>query len=146
MRYIILILCAATFSIVSCKKESQFAPTTVLDEMIDTTRGIDSAVLKFKGSFQSGPFGTVTGMVEIYKRGTAYEVKLASFNTNNGPALHVYISKEAMPVNYIDMGSLKSIAGNQVYSVSGMPDFYEYKYVSIHCVAFNHLFGYALLK
>jgi Electron transfer DM13 len=146
MRYIILIICATTFFISACKKENQLAPTTVLEEMIDTTRGIDSTVLKFKGSFESGPFGTVTGMAEIYKKGTTYEVKLASFTTNNGPALHVYISKEAMPINYIDLGSLKSTAGNQVYSVSGMPDFYDYKYISIHCVAYNHLFGYALLK
>jgi len=133
----------------SCKKEGQYAPTTVLNEMIDSMPGIDSSklpMLKYSGDFTSGPFGTVTGKAEVYKTGTTYDVKLANFNTNNGPALHVYISKEAMPVNYIDLGSLKSTAGNQVYSVTGMPDFMEYKYISIHCVAYNHLFGSALLK
>jgi hypothetical protein len=88
----------------------------------------------------------VTGKAEIYKKATAIEVNLAGFNSSNGPALHVFISKEAMPVNSIDLGALKSTTGNQVYSVVGMPDFLDYKYISIHCVDYNHLFGSALLQ
>jgi hypothetical protein len=141
MRITIYILCAVTFFISSCKKEGALAPTTNLNEMTDTT-----ARLVYNGTFSSGPFGTVSGQAEIYKKGMSFEVKLANFNATNGPALHVFISKEAMPVNFIDLGSLKSTMGNQIYSVSGMPDFMEYKYISIHCVAFNHLFGSALLK
>lgn len=102
--------------------------------------------LIYRGDFTSGPFGTVTGKAEIYKTASNYDVKLANFNSSNGPALHVYLSKEAMPINFIDLGVLKSTAGNQVYSIAGMPDFTDYKYISIHCVAFNHLFGSALLK
>jgi hypothetical protein len=149
MRYTIIFLCVVALLITACKKEGQLAPTTVLDEMIDTTKGMDSTAmtsLQYSGDFTSGPFGTVTGKAEVYKTGTMYQVKLADFNTNNGPALHVYISKEAMPITYLDLGILKSTAGNQVYSVTGMPDFMEYKYISIHCVAYNHLFGSALLK
>ena len=117
------------------------APTTNLNEVTDTT-----ARLVYNGTFASGPFGTVSGEAEIYKKGMSFEVKLANFNATNGPALHVFISKEAMPVNFIDLGSLKSTMGNQVYTVNGMPDFAAYKYISIHCVAYNHLFGSALLK
>jgi hypothetical protein len=149
MRYTIIILGSLALLITSCKKEGQLAPATVLDEMIDTTKGMDSSsmtTIQYSGDFTSGPFGTVTGKAEVYKTGTMYQVKLANFNTNNGPALHVYISKEAMPINYVDLGILKSTTGNQVYNVTGMPDFMEYKYISIHCVAFNHLFGSALLK
>jgi len=51
-----------------------------------------------------------------------------------------------MPITFIDLGELKSTKGNQVYSIAGMPDFTDYKYISIHCVAYNHLFGSALLK
>ncbi len=141
MRYNFIILSFAIIFMASCKKEGALAPTTVLNEMIDT-----NAVLKYSGDFMSGPFGTVNGKAEIYKKGISHEIKLVNFTTNNGPALHVYISKEAMPVNYIDLGNLKSTTGNQVYSVTGMPDFKDYKYISIHCVAFNHLFGFALLK
>lgn len=109
--------------------------------MVDT-----AAVLKYSGNFTSGPYGTVTGKAEIYKKGSSYEVKLANFTTSNGPALHVYLAKEAMPVNYMDLGVLKSTNGNQLYSITGMPVFADYKYISIHCVAYNHLFGSALLN
>lgn len=144
MRYAILIICAVSFITTSCKKEGQLASTEVLNEMIDTSS--NAPALKYSGDFSSGPFGTVTGKAEIYKTGSDYDVKLASFSSSNGPALHVYLSKEAMPINYIDLGILRSTAGNQVYSITGMPDFADYKYISIHCVAYNHLFGSALLK
>ena len=141
MRLLIAVLIIVA-AIQSCKKDrDSFASTVTVNEMVDTT-----GVLKYSGSFTSGPFGTVTGKAEVYKNGTDYKVKLANFNTNNGPALHVYLSKEAMPINYIDLGVLKSTNGNQVYSVTGMPDFMEYKYISIHCVAYNHLFGSALIQ
>ena len=137
-RLFILLICLSSL-IISCKKNN--TPTIVLNEMADT-----ASVLKYSGDFTSGTYGTVTGKAEIYKKTTAIEVKLAGFNSSNGPALHVFISKEAMPVNFIDLGALKSTTGNQVYPVSGMPDFTDYKYISIHCVAYNHLFGSALLQ
>ncbi len=141
MRLLIAVLIIVV-TIQSCKKDKDsFASTVTVNEMVDTT-----GMLKYSGSFTSGPFGTVTGKAEVYKNGAEYKVKLANFNTNNGPALHVYLSKEAMPINYIDLGVLKSTNGNQVYSVTGMPDFMEYKYISIHCVAYNHLFGSALIQ
>lgn len=141
MRLLIIALIIVA-AIQSCKKDKDsFASTVTVNEMVDTT-----GMLKYSGSFTSGPFGTVTGKAEVYINGADYKVKLANFNTNNGPALHVYLSKEAMPINYIDLGVLKSTNGNQVYSVTGMPDFMEYKYISIHCVAFNHLFGSALIQ
>jgi Electron transfer DM13 len=150
MRYTIIIFCLASLIISSCKKEKNFAPTTILNETVDTTAAMDSTIITasliFGGDFTSGPFGTVTGRAEVYKKANTYDVKLANFTTNNGPALHVYIAKEAMPITYIDLGALKSTAGNQVYSVPGMPDFTSYKYISIHCVTYNHLFGSALLK
>ena len=65
---------------------------------------------------------------------------------SNGPDLHVYLSKEAFPVNFIDLGRIKSTSGNQLYTISGMPDFVQYKYALIHCQRYNHLFGSALLK
>jgi len=137
-RLFIFLICFSPLFI-SCKKDN--TPTNALNEMIDT-----AAVLKYSGDFASGPYGTVTGKAEIYKKATVFEIKLENFNSSNGPALHVYISKEPMPLNFINLGSLKSTTGNQVYSVTGTPDFMDYKYISIHCVAYNHLFGSALLQ
>lgn len=140
MRYATIILSCIMLIVISCKKEN-LAPTVKLEEMADS-----SAVVQYSGDFTSGPYGNVTGKAEIFKQGTDYGVMLTDFTTSNGPALHVYISKEAMPVNYIDLGALKSTSGNQLYPVTGMPDFMDYKYVAVHCVAYNHLFGWALVK
>ncbi|MFY7965041.1 MAG: DM13 domain-containing protein [Chitinophagaceae bacterium] len=138
MRLLFFILLITTF--ISCKKET-LAPTNMVNEMVDST-----AVLKYAGNFSSGPYGTVSGKAEIYKQVNQLSVKLSGFLSSNGPALHVYLSKEAMPINFIDLGVLKSTNGNQVYNISGTPDFTDYKYISIHCIDYNHLFGYALLN
>jgi hypothetical protein len=139
MKSVIIILICVTTLFFACKKNN--TPKIALNEMTDT-----ASVLKYSGDFASGPYGRVTGKAEVYKKATEIEVKLAGFNSSNGPALHVYVSKESMPLNFIDLGALKSVAGNQVYKVTGMPNFLEYKYISIHCVDYNHLFGFALLK
>lgn len=139
MKSVIIILICVSTLFFSCKKNNTL--NIVLNEMTDT-----ASVLKYSGNFAFGPYGRVTGKGEVYKKATEIEVKLAGFNSSNGPALHVYISKESMPINYIDLGALKSVVCNQVYKVTGMPDFLSYKYISIHCVDYNHLFGFALLK
>lgn len=114
----------------------------MLDEMV-----ADTAVLKLKGSFENGPSGVVMGNALVYKLPDGkYQLQLMDFNSSNGPDLKVYLSKEVMPVTFINLGSLKSTNGNQVYNIPEMPDFAQYKYASIHCEEYNHLFGYALLK
>jgi len=75
-----------------------------------------------------------------------YRLAAENFNTSNGPDLHVYFSMEKQPVNFIDLGKIKSTSGNQLYNIAGMPDFTQFKYVLIHCRAYNYLFGYAELK
>ena len=138
MKFLFFILTITT--IISCEKETT-TPTNTINEMIDT-----AAVLKYAGNFLNGPYGTVTGKAEIYKQANVYSVKLSNFISSNGPALHVLLSKEAMPINFIDLGILKSTNGNQVYNISSVPNFVDYKYISIHCVDYNHLFGYAVLN
>ncbi len=125
----------------SCKKEENQAPTQPLNEIVDS-----SAMIKYSGAFTSGPYGNTSGTAEIYVQGSNYLVKLVNFSSSNGPALHVYLSKEAMPINYFDLGSLKSTNGSQVYNIAGMPDFNQYKFISIHCVQYNHLFGSAAIN
>ncbi len=138
MKYLSIVL-LFVMAITSCKKE---APTIMLNEMV-----ADTAVQKLAGSFENGPYGAVTGMAVIYKLADGkYQLKLQDFNTSNGPDLKVYLSKEVMPVNFINLGDLKSTNGNQVYDIPGSPDFSQYQYACIHCKAYNHLFGYALLK
>ena len=123
----------------SCKKAST---ETINQSLVTDT----TAVLKFEGTFISGPYGTVSGLARVYLKEGSYTVALENFNSSNGPDLKVYISKEQMPVNFIKLSNLSSTNGNQLYNVPGTPDFTEYKYVLIHCEQYNHLFGSALLN
>lgn len=124
----------------SCVKEN--TPTVPVDNPVDTSMA-DS---RFSGTFGNGPFGAVTGSAKIYFQNNQYILALENFSSSNGPDLHVYISKEVQPVNYIDLGRLQSVSGNQVYPLTGTIDFSEYKYALIHCQRYNHLFGSAELK
>lgn len=132
-------LASVIIASVACRKEG--APTSTIDQMQQ-----DSSVLILKGDFNAGPYGNVTGIAKVYKRGNTYQLKVDTLNTWNGPNLKVLLSKEIQPINYIDLGSLQSTMGNQVYNINGAPDFSSYKYALIHCVDYNHLFGWAELR
>lgn len=129
------------FTTTSCTKEN--TPNVDLMEKADTT-----AVLKFTGAFQNGPYGSGSkGIANIYLKDSVYTLVFDStFLINNGPALHVYLSKEIQPINYIDLGALKSVMSGQIYDVASSTNFMEYKYALVHCKAYNHLFSYAELK
>ncbi len=126
----------------ACKKET-LAPVTLLMETPMDTMATAAA----NGQFMNGPYGNVSGRAILFRNTNgSYDIKLENFNTSNGPDLYVYLSKEIMPVNFIQLEKLKSTTGNQVYAIPGTPDFAQYKYVCIHCRQYNHLFGYALLQ
>jgi len=135
----LLIVISSFFS--SCTKEN--TPNVDLMEKPDK-----AAVLKLRGTFQTGPFGSnAKGTANIYLKDSMYTLVFDStFLINNGPALHVYLSKEIQPINYIDLGDLKSVMSGQIYDVADNIDFMEYKYALVHCKAYDHLFSYAELK
>jgi hypothetical protein len=138
MKYFFVIFLSAVVAS-SCQKESSTVPGM---DTIDTVA--QTAVLM--GSFSNGPWGSVSGQVSILlNRNGAYSLALQNINISNGPDLHVYLSKEVKPINFIDLGKLRSVSGNQVYAIPGSPDFTQYKYALIHCQRYNHLFGSALL-
>lgn len=138
MKILAAVMAVALF--VSCKKES--TATLALNEMADT-----AAVLKFKGAFMNGPWGNVSGNAKIFFKNNAYQLQLDSgFASSNGPDLKVYVSQEIQPVNFVNLGSLKSINGSQLYNIPAGVNFSLYKYALIHCQQYNHLFGSAELK
>lgn len=124
----------------ACKKEKTNS-TAVSMDMVDST-----AQVAYRGVFGNGPFGSIMGVAKIYSTEKGYSLVLDSFNVSNGPDLHVYLSKQVQPVNFIDLGVLRTTSGRQTYPVNGMPDFTEYKYALIHCQQYNHLFGSANLQ
>jgi hypothetical protein len=124
----------------ACTKNNETA-TTPLNEMLPA----DSSAVA-KGSFINGPHGTVTGKATVVVNNGVYTLALEEVMISKGPDLHVYLSRELQPVNFIDLGKLKSTAGNQLYAISGKPDLAQYKYALIHCQQYNHLFGSAALQ
>ena len=140
MNKFFLILFIAVTTLSSCVKEN--TPSVPVNNPVDTT----IADNRFSGTFGNGPYGSVTGLAKIYFQNNQYILALENFNSSNGPDLHVYISKEVQPVNYIDLGRLQSVSGSQQYPLTGDINFSEYKYALIHCRQYNHLFGSAELK
>jgi len=134
---LILILMIGIMPIfISCSKTS----TEKLDEMVSV-----SSSLKLSGNFIGYGSEKVSGKANIFLDNNKYTLKLENFSTTNGPDLKVYLSKASSPVDFISLGNLKSTNGNQVYEITGSPDFSKYRYVLIHCERYNHLFGSAEL-
>lgn len=138
--YKLAIIVVSLISFSACVKEN--TPVDPVNNPVDTSM----AMSWVSGTFSNGPYGSVNGKARIYFQNSQYILALENFNSSNGPDLHVYISKEAQPVNYIDLGKLQSVSGNQQYPLTGNINFSEYKYALIHCQQFNHLFGSAELK
>jgi len=97
------------------------------------------------GEFINGPYGSVSGKAAVYSINDSLLLSLQNMIISNGPALYVYLSKEMLPVNFIDLGPLQSTKGNQLYVIPGKPDFSQYRYALIDCKQYNHLFGSAAL-
>ncbi|MEO5685084.1 MAG: DM13 domain-containing protein [Chitinophagaceae bacterium] len=138
----------ALLAFAACTKTNETS-TVPLNETIPPAGGgseKDTVMLKPTGSFINGPYGNVTGTAKVVLQNGKYILALENVNISNGPDLHVYLSKEVQPVNFIDLGKLKSTSGNQLYDINGSPDFVAYKYALVHCQQYNHLFGSAELK
>ena len=140
MKIILWIVLASTFVLASCVKQN--TPAIPLNDTVDTTNAMSGE----KGTFSNGPYGSVSGMATVYTKEDGLVLALENMMISNGPQLHVYLSKEAQPVHFIDLGALQSTRGNQLYTIPGNPDFSQYKYALIHCKKFNHLFGSANLQ
>jgi hypothetical protein len=136
-----LILSAVVFLVLlsSCKKEK------ASDEMINDPINPNATVL-VKGNFSGANNYTVTGMVEVVNDNNQKRLVFKNFNSSSGPDLRVYLATSTGASTIISLGNLKSTNGQQVYDISGMPDFAQYKFALIWCQQFSVLFGSAELK
>lgn len=136
----VLALCCVI--VFSCKKN--LTPGIPNDPELTA---IDTTITKiaFSGNFIKGPWGTTSGIAKVIITKGKLQLRLDSFMVSSGPDLKVYISKEVQPLNFIRLGDLKGLSGDQLYDIPGNPDFKEYPYALIYCEKFNHLFGSALL-
>ena len=110
-----------------------------------------ASVLKI-GSFKQLNYMT-SGSVEIQKKDEKIFIVLGDdFSTPAGPDLVLYLTRNTDASTRADIregleiGSLKSTAGKQVYEIPAGTDISSYGSVTIHCRAFNVPWSYALLK
>jgi hypothetical protein len=137
---ILVISLLSSCVLASCKRE-ELTPIVVLAE-----KPADMSIQKTNGNFSNGDGETATGQASIYKKDNTYQLVFENLMVNNGSNLHVYLSQEINPKNFVDLGDLKSIKGNQVYDIPSNVDATSYKYALVYCQRYSHLFGYAPLK
>jgi|GEM_PF-2539372 len=86
----------------------------------------------------------------IFNTNGTKQIQLGSnFSTpNNGPDIHVILCQTASYTPSTDLiisGVLTQITGAQTFSVPSNVSLNQYQYILIHCVQYNHRFGYASL-
>jgi hypothetical protein len=136
-KFIILLLISA---IISCK-EDDATPTGPINDEFDPT----TATLLKSGTIV-GIGHTASGTASLYESGGKKVVVLDPYDSQNGPDLKVYLSKDINASSYISLGALKSVTGKQSYDVPGNPDAAEYNYIMVWCEQFTVVFGRAEIK
>ncbi len=102
------------------------------------------------GDFEKSEHPT-SGMAQItIQNGKKYLKFDSSFKSDTGPDLFVILHRQNAPKsytqgNYINLGRLKKVSGQQMYSIPSGVDVTKFKSVAIWCRKFNATFGFAPL-
>lgn len=92
-------------------------------------------------------FHNAEGLAKIIPLGNESTfLRLENFKSTNGPNVHVYLSTDKTPSNFVDLGRLKANNGNQNYYIANGTDLAKYNTVLIWCKDFSVLFGSAELS
>lgn len=132
-----LILFPTLLLMLSCQVEGELTQTVQNSVPITPT-----AMLKYYGTFEPTSGIEVSGEAKIYLEGTQYKVQLEDFSFTSGPDLKVYLSKDATPTDFVNLGNLTS---QTVYPIPSSVNIDDYSHVLIHCQQYNHLFAIASL-
>ena len=107
----------------------------------------------FDGQFHDGAHKTA-GTASIHRLADGTRVlRLANFETSNGPDVHVYLvaaedakdNDTVTRAGFVELGSLKGNIGDQNYDVPADTDLSKYRAVTIWCRRFGVNFGTAPL-
>lgn len=122
----------------ACKKKEEVKPVN--------EQNVAGTVLK-TASFVSSAHPT-SGMAKVVQAtDTTKVLRFEGFKTDAGPDLRVYLATTLQATTYVNLGTLKSVEGNQNYDIIPRNlDLNAYKYAIIWCEDFSVNFGYAELK
>lgn len=123
--------------------------TTTINEPMAMNIDQSTPQTGLKGNFIGVGDGihNAEGLAKILILSTGSPIlRLEDFKSTNGPDVHLYLSNNKHPNDFIDLGRLKANIGNQNYQIPLDTDFNKYKYVLIWCQPFSVLFGSAQLN
>ena len=125
-----------------------------VNETMPVAPGNASETALASGSFHSVVHGT-KGTASIYQLEDGKRIlRLANFETSNGPDVHVYLiaandasdSETVKKAGFVELGSLKGNIGDQNYDIPSDADLTKYRAVTIWCKRFSVNFGSAPLS
>ena len=149
----VVVLVAAAGAWYAFRPERLFINQKV-NEQFPTASAANMAPMKLaSGEFHAGAHET-KGTAAIFKLADGRRtLRLANFETSNGPDVRVYLvaaadakdSETVKTAGFIELGSLKGNIGDQNYDVPANVDLAKYRAVTIWCARFNVNFGTAPL-
>jgi Electron transfer DM13 len=103
------------------------------------------------GTFEKSEHPTSGGAQIVTQNGKKYLKFDSSFQSDSGPDLFVVLHRQASPKNYgkadyVNLGRLKKVSGQQMYPISNGVNIANFKSVVIWCRKFNATFGFAPLS
>lgn len=128
-------------SILSACAVEDAAPTKPIDDDFS----VEDATLIKQGDLV-GIGHTASGVASIYEKAGTFTVVLDPYNSQNGPDLKIYLSKDAAASDYIRLGDLKSTTGKQSYSIPKGTDLSQFDFVHVWCEQYTVVFAQADLK
>ena len=129
------------------KKEFMKEVELTKDKVIEETESMPSgARLVAQGDFMRRLHGVEGQALLIEDVSGEHVVRFEDFQTDNGPQLYIYLSKDLGDDDFIDLGPIKATKGNINYQVPVGTDIEKYRYVLVWCRPFSVLFSYAELN
>jgi Electron transfer DM13 len=135
-------------SMTSINQTPIFTSSTVNESLATST--VDATGAKsYSGNFTGAGDGihNAAGTAKVVALGDGSKIlRLENFRSTNGPNVHVYLSTDKRPSDYVDLGKIKANNGNQNYNIPNGTDLNKDRFVLIWCKDFSVLFGSAELR
>jgi Electron transfer DM13 len=126
--------------------EVMSSPSVISTPIATPTEQAASPAIK-SGQFVTAEHTTEGAARIVTENGKRYLVLDSAFMTDAGPDLFVLLHQEQMPQtyaqNYISLGELQNVKGEQRYEIADDVDLANFQSVVIWCRQFNATFGYA---
>lgn len=112
---------------------------------------IAEASVLASGNFEKSEHPTSGAAQIVMQNGKKYLKFDSSFQSESGPDLFVILHRQDSPksygkADYVSLGRLKKVSGQQVYAIPNGVNIAKFKSVVIWCKNFNATFGFAPLN